>query len=142
MPAIKKGDHVTIRYSGTLEDGRDIGPSEHDEPLTFKAGKGEVIAAIDDGVIGHEPGETVRVVAGPADGFGERDPKLTKRVSRAIIPPDTYVGQSLVYSGNDIRLPPLTVAELGDDYAILDGNHPLAGQTVELEIRIESARAG
>jgi FKBP-type peptidyl-prolyl cis-trans isomerase 2 len=76
---------------------------------------------------------TVGVI--PEEGFGPRRPGLLQRVPRAVVPPAAQVGDLLVYQdgGAPVRV---WVRALGRRYAIIDGNHPLAGETLVFDIEL------
>jgi len=58
------------------------------------------------------------------------------------LPREVEIGSVLrVQGGNDGGTPPVfRVTELSDTEATLDGNHPLAGQTVELRVAVLDVR--
>ena len=47
-PAVKKGDTVTVNYTGTLDSGEVFDSSEGKQPITFAVGSGQVIKGFDD----------------------------------------------------------------------------------------------
>lgn len=62
-PAAKKGDRVSVHYTGTLENGEKF-DSSHTRgiPFSFSLGRGEVIAGWDEGVAGMQKGGTRTLV--------------------------------------------------------------------------------
>jgi FKBP-type peptidyl-prolyl cis-trans isomerase FkpA len=70
-PAPKKGDTVTVHYTGWLTDGAKFDSSvDRDEPFTFVLGAGEVIAGWDEGVATMLAGDKVRLTIPPEKGYG------------------------------------------------------------------------
>ena len=68
---IKKGNVVTVNYSGFLEDGTKFDSSvERDEPFSFVAGMKQVIPGWDEGVTLANKGSKIRLVVPPELAYG------------------------------------------------------------------------
>lgn len=85
---VKKGDTISINYTGRLEDGTVFDTSiesvakEHDifkpefEPLKFKVGGSDVIEGLNDGVIGMKVGETRTLTIKAEKAYGLPKPEM------------------------------------------------------------------
>ncbi len=140
MPAAKSGDTVRVHYRGTLSDGSVFDSSEGAAPLEFTLGKGQVIAGFDQAVVGMRDGDIRTVNIPPARAYGARHPDLMVDVPRAELPPDLEPEIGAQFEVQQDDGPPLVVrvAAMTDTTLTLDGNHPLAGET--LTFRIEFVR--
>jgi len=134
----EKGKRVKVHYTGTLTDGTVFDSSRDREPLEFVLGAGQMIPGFDKGVEGMKVGEEKSLRLSPEDAYGERNDNLLFRVSPEALP-EGYTPQEgdMLQVTTDKGFPMrVTVAEIAEEYLMLDGNHQLAGQellfTVEL----------
>ena len=138
MPA-QNGNTVKVHYTGTLKaDGSQFDTSEGRDPLEFKMGEGMVIAGFEKAVVGKSPGDTVTVEVPPEEGYGEPNEQLVFQVRKDQIPPnvEVEVGIMLEIRTEDGQPAYVRVTEFDEELVTLDGNHPLAGQTLVFDIEV------
>ena len=71
--AAKKGDRVSVHYTGWLLDGRKFDSSvDRGQPFEFTLGVGLVIRGWDEGVAALKVGDKVRLTIPPELGYGAR----------------------------------------------------------------------
>jgi FKBP-type peptidyl-prolyl cis-trans isomerase 2 len=85
-------------------------------------------------------GDLRRVTLRPREAFGARDPKLVLELAREEFPKDLAVGDELEAEDATGRTVPLKIVDLDDERVVADTNHPLAGQSVTLELRVETVQ--
>ncbi|MDD3580454.1 MAG: peptidylprolyl isomerase [Desulfobacca sp.] len=137
MDITKIGDRVQIHYTGRFEDETVFDSSQGHEPLEFTAGSDEVIPGVSQAVVGMKLGESKTIEIAAENAYGPRLPNLEQRVPRNMVPPEATVGdplQARIGEQNYV----VWVTDLGDDYAVLDGNHPLAGRNLIFDIELVS----
>ena len=133
---IEQGKEVSIEYSVFLEDGTQVDTNVGKEPLIFKHGSKQILPALEDALMGLSEGETKRVKLPPDKAYGNVDPSALKEVNADLIPQDLrYVGALLVIPDEqgDVLI---RVQKLEGDKAMLDFNHPLAGQMLTFDIKV------
>jgi peptidylprolyl isomerase len=137
MAVTKEGDRVQIHYTGRLEDGTVFDSSQGRDPLEFTAGGDEVIRGVDQAVLGMKQGESKTVEVSPEEGYGDRKDGLEQRVPRNILPEGVNTGDRLQAKVGEKAIM-VWVMELGDEFAVLDANHPLAGRNLSFDIELIS----
>jgi len=135
MP-LNEGTTVRVHYRGTLEDGAEFDSSEGRDPLEFTLGASQVIPGFEDAVIGLEPGERVTVTIDAENAYGPRMDEALQNVPVSAFwetPEPGMVVQLVAPDGTQLAA---TVMEVGEEEALLDFNHPLAGQALTFEITL------
>lgn len=141
MAKAANGDQVKVHYVGTLEDGRQFDSSREREPLEFTLGKNEVIPGFDSAVTGMEPGERKIVRIPPEQAYGERQEGYLFKVPKDQLPEGAEPGHVLGLNAEGQTMQALLV-EIGEEEATLDGNPPLAGQTLIFDLELVSIEGG
>jgi len=134
----KKGDTVSVHYTGRLEDGEVFDSSEGGEPLEFEVGAGDVIAGFDEAVRGMSIGDKRTIEIEPDDAYGQRIATLVQSVARASMNLDAepQVGMNLIMQLPDNNQIPVAITEVTNDQITLDANHPLAGHKLTFDVEL------
>ncbi|MDH3196996.1 MAG: peptidylprolyl isomerase [Candidatus Krumholzibacteria bacterium] len=137
MAKAKPGDTVVVHYTGRLEDGTQFDTSIGQEPLRLQIGGGRFLPGFEHALAGMNPGESKTVSIPPADGYGERRDDMIVTVARDEIFSDVApeVGERLEMTHEDATFV-VTVTGITDETVTLDGNHPLAGQTLVFDLEL------
>ena len=140
---IDPGSRVTIHYQLFDEEGELFESSEQDGPAEFVHGDGEVPPGLERALEGKSRGDQVRVELLQEDAFGEYMPEGLISVPRNELPDDIELGDLVPVvltddDGGELDDGDLEfrVVELRSDEAVLDANHPLAGQKVTFQVEI------
>lgn len=135
MLTVGQGDQVRIHYATRSMHGNVIETSEHREPFEFTVGGSEVIEGLSQAVVGMRIGEKKRVTVSPDQAFGFRDSKLQQHVPRMGLPDRAEEGDQLTVhcAGRDLDI---WIRSVLEDEAVLDANHPLAGESLILDLEL------
>ncbi|MDF1591145.1 MAG: peptidylprolyl isomerase [Desulfobacterales bacterium] len=138
MSKAKKGDNVKVHYTGTLADGTCFDSSLERAPLAFTIGKGMLLPAFESGVIGLRTGESINIHIPAKDGYGLRDEQLIGSIPLDRLPQDLnpQVGMKLQMKTPEGEIMIMAITELRKSSITVDGNHHLAGQDLNFEIKL------
>ncbi|HOP06832.1 MAG TPA: FKBP-type peptidyl-prolyl cis-trans isomerase [candidate division Zixibacteria bacterium] len=133
-----RGDLVTIQAVGRTMDGVTFVTTTPATPWKFKIGSDEVLPGIDRAVDGMAEGESKTVDLEMQDAYGPRNEQAVATISREHLPSDIQliVGKTLTFNPPDGQQQQFVVVAFTDDSVTLDGNHPLAGQTVQFDLKL------
>ena len=142
MTAIAKDKAVSIHYTLTLNGGEIIDSSEGKEPLVYLHGHGNIIPGLERELAGKGIGEKLNVVVNPTDGYGDHNPGLIQQVPReAFQGVDTLeVGMMFQAPGEGGQIQMIRITGIEGDTITVDGNHELAGKTLNFAVEISSIR--
>jgi FKBP-type peptidyl-prolyl cis-trans isomerase SlyD len=131
---------ATIDYTLTDEDGEVLDSSEDDGPLLYLHGFGNIVPGLESALEGKSAGDQLSVTVAPEKGYGERDEALVQSIPRGQFPAgDIKVGMRFsAESDEGARV--LTVVAVDAKEVTVDGNHPLAGQTLSFDVTVRSVR--
>lgn len=140
MRQIQSGDKIKVHYLGKLSDGSVFDSSEGREPLEFVAGQGQVIKGFDDAVMSMQQGDKKTVLILVDDAYGNRNEDMLMEYPISEFPDDMepQVGMEIQMSDEEGNIFPVLITEVGEEFVILDGNHPLAGENLTFDIEVVS----
>lgn len=138
MIKASSGDRVRVHYTGTLDSGQQFDSSEGRDPIAFRLGEGQVIAGFENAVVGMSAGEQRKVTIPVEQAYGPRREEMVFVIPRDQFPADVRLEKGMRVSGNtsDGQRVDMAVIAFTDDSVTLDGNHPLAGETLIFEITL------
>jgi len=138
---IAKNTVVSLTYQLTGADGKLIERTE--EPISYLHGGYEgIFPLVEQALEGKEAGFSCEVRLEPDNAFGDYDAELVRVEARKLFPPKLQLDMQFEGSADgdkDTRV--YTVTDIADDKVVVDGNHPLAGQTVVFSCVVMEVRA-
>lgn len=134
------GTIVHLGYELYDEEDALVEASGQDVKLAFLFGYGQLTGAMEAALDGARIGDIRTVLLKPEEGFGERDPDAIIELDRDEFPPGTEPGDEFDAEDEHGDSVCLRIVDVEGDKVWVDTNHPLAGQTVRLELRVEHVR--
>jgi FKBP-type peptidyl-prolyl cis-trans isomerase 2 len=133
----QRGNLVAFEFTLTLENGRRIDSNVGESPMVFQAGAGEMLPGLEEELLQLEVGECKLIVLPPEKAYGPIRKEAFRTFPLESIPEEArHVGRKVATRAPDGSEQMLDVVEIRGDKAVLDFNHPLAGQTLRFEVRL------
>lgn len=138
---VAKNTVVTLNYTLTNEQGEVLDQSQ-DGSFVYLHGAFNIIPGLENALEGKKADEALTVKVEPAEAYGERNDSMIQSVPRDMFESDQpiEVGMQFHAQAPDGQHLTVTVTEVSDDTVTVDGNHPLAGVTLNFDVTIISVR--
>lgn len=137
---ITKDTVATLSYTVTETNGQVVGRTQPDEPVTALIGHGFLIRGLEKALEGHKKGDEFAIQLEPKDSYGEYDKNLVQTIDRAMFG-DFEIAVGNVFEADSEHGPmAVVIKEINDKTVVVDGNHPLAGKTLNFLIVVEDVR--
>lgn len=136
-------DHkvVSIHYTLKNNDGEILDASAADDPLSYIHGTGSIVPGLEKQLTGKLAGNEFSVSVGPAEAYGERSETLVQQVPRSAFKGVDEIEEGMQFQARSASGETLiTVTGVEGDQVTVDGNHPLAGETLNFDVKVESVR--
>lgn len=141
---IAKDTVVSLSYELIDLSGGEVLEKSGDPISYVHGGYDGIFPTVEEALQGKDVGDKVEVKMEPDDAFGEYDHDLVRVESRDMFPKDIEVGMQLEGGAEDDDEEDYmiyTVVEITDKEVTVDGNHPLAGKTLNFNATVTGVRA-
>lgn len=140
---IGKDKVVSIDYTLTDNQGQVIDTSNGRPPLEYLQGHNNIIPGLEQALEGKNAGDEVQVSLTPEQGYGQRDQKLVQ-----VVPRNMFRGVEQLQPGMQFQAKGqgagqgavVTVTSIEGDNVTIDANHPLAGETLNFDVKVVDVR--
>ncbi len=137
---IENGRAVIIGYELKLNSGEVVDSATANDPLTFVYGRGFMLPAFESALTGKKKGDNVKFSLTADQGYGTRDENQVMKMPRKMFP--AHVADGMIFEAEtpdgDVAL--LRVVTVGLEEVTVDGNHPMAGETLNFSVEIIDVR--
>jgi len=133
---------ATLHYTLKDDKGALIESSVGNEPLAYIHGTGNLIPGLEEKLEGKQAGDKLSAVIKPEDAYGERDEEMIEVVEKAEFDAgeELEVGKEFQYDDEDGNVFHVRIVKIEGDKVTVDGNHPLAGQTLAFDVEVVAVR--
>jgi FKBP-type peptidyl-prolyl cis-trans isomerase SlyD len=138
MMKIKKGARVTFHYEVKDESGEIVDSTFGSDPLIYIQGEGEIIEGLEEFLEGEEPGFEAKVSISPEKAYGVSSDEL-----KVYAGPENFDDSVAIEVGSIVEtedpngeIVQFVITEIDEDKVFLDGNHPLADQTLVYRVEV------
>lgn len=138
---IAKDTVVTLHYE--MFDAENTLLDKTEEPIAYlHGGYDGIFPLVEEALHGKSVGDSVDVKLTPDDAFGDPEEELVRVEDLDVFPADVEVG--MMFEADDPETGDVLlfrVTDIADGKAIVDANHPLAGQTIRFVAKVAEVRA-
>jgi FKBP-type peptidyl-prolyl cis-trans isomerase SlyD len=132
---------VSIHYILTDSTGKQLDSSRDEDPMVYLHGSGQIISGLENALLGKKAGDKFKTTIAPADAYGERKEDMLQ-----VVPMTMFEGMDKVEEGMQFHADAsqgvnvVTVTKVDGDEVTIDGNHPLAGETLTFDVEVMDIR--
>lgn len=128
---------VLIHYTLTNDQGEALDSSIGGEPLAYLHGMGNLVPGLEKALAGKKTGDKLSVKVPPEQGYGMRDEKLIQQIPRRAFQGVRELKPGMRFNSGGGSV---TVTRIMGDMVTVDGNHALAGETLNFEVEVTQVR--
>ena len=135
-------NHVVI-LNYTLKDNDDnIIDQSDDGSFCYLHGAGNIIPGLENALSGKTTSDNFSITIQPEDAYGVHDEAKSQDVPRNMFPPEQEIEAGMQFNaqGPDGQAVVVTVKQVEGETVTVDGNHPLAGVTLNFEVIVMDIR--
>jgi FKBP-type peptidyl-prolyl cis-trans isomerase SlyD len=135
-----------VSLTWTLSDAQGQAIDELKEPVEFFFGGDDLLPKVEEALAGQEAGHEAFLQLEPEHAFGDYNPDLVCYEERSVFPEQVDPGMQFEGLPEGSSTPDMpqdviyTVTEVYPSHVVLDGNHPLAGIALRLQMQVRDVR--
>ena len=139
---VEKNKIVSIDYTLTSVAGEVLDSSEPGTPLDYLHGSGNLIPGLEKVLEGKKKGDHLTVTVSPEEGYGLYDDGLVLNLKKDRFDTQDDVKTGMEFTGQteDGEFHVFRVISVKGDKVKVDGNHALAGQTLNFDVTVAGVR--
>lgn len=141
MSKITKGKVVHLAYTLKNAAGEVLDQSQPNDPFAYLHGESQIVPGLERALEGLSKGEKKDVEVAPQDAYGEYDDRLKLQVNKKQFPQGVPLKAGMQFESSQDGHPLIfTVENVEGETVTINGNHPLAGQTLFFSVEVMDFR--
>ncbi len=138
---VSKNHIVKVAYALKNTQGQLLDSRNEKAPLVYLHGQGHIITGLEEALEGRAIDESFTVTIPPERAYGDVDPG-----SIQVVPKESFSDVEDLSPGMQFKVNTpagevvAVLTEVLESEVVIDGNHPLAGETLNFEIKVLSVR--
>ena len=139
---IAKNKVVSLSYCLKDSQGEELDRADTEKPMKYLHGGGAIVPGLENALDGLTVGDKKEVTVQPEEGYGEILSDLKMKVERKAFPANQKIaiGMQFMAELSDGRKHPFNIVDVEGNNVQIDGNHPLAGQTLHFSVEVIEIR--
>ena len=130
-----------IHYTLTNGDGEVLDSSDGAEPLAYVHGQGNLVPGLEKALAGKQQSDKLEVSVVPEEGYGPVVDEMIQTVPRDAFAGVEEINVGMRFEASTAGGPvSVEVTKVEGDEVTVDGNHPLAGQTLNFDVEVMEVR--
>ena len=136
-----------VSLTWQLNDGQNRPIDALLDPVEFFYGGDDLLAKVEEALAGHAVGAELQLHLEPEHAFGDYRSELVCFEKRELFPESLETGMAFEGLPAGSVTPDMPtdaiylVTEIYPSHVVLDGNHPLAGMSLRLDLKVQDVRA-
>lgn len=137
MTGVLPDSTLLLHFTSRRPDGEVFEDTRRGDPVQVTIGKNQINPSFEEALLGRGEGETVAVMLPPEKSYGRYRRKLVVTLKRRKLTLESVPTPGAIIKVEVMGKPCLvTVVSVTDASVTVDGNHPLAGETITYEITV------
>jgi len=135
-----------VSLTWQLNDGQNRPIDSLTDPVEFFYGGDDLLAKVEEALAGHTTGAELQLHLEPEHAFGDYKPELVCFEARGLFPEVLETGMAFEGLPEGSKTPDMPqdtiylVTEIYPSHVVLDGNHPLAGMSLRMDMKVQDVR--
>jgi FKBP-type peptidyl-prolyl cis-trans isomerase SlyD len=130
---------VMIHYTLKNDAGEVLDSSAGHDPLAYLQGHGSIIPGLEAALEGKVVGDKVQATIAPENAYGLKEQGLIQQVPRRAFQGEVRAGMQFT-AQTEAGPRTVVITRVQGDMVTVDGNHPLAGETLHFDVEITEVR--